>query len=82
MRVKTENQHATRMRWKNIPDPTPEEGDERIVRFFAWRRVTVGDETRWLEEVAIRQTYYVSSSSWKKYAGWRSVEFLELEMPV
>lgn len=48
------------MRW--YPSRPPLNGDVRVISFFAWLPVTVGDcdsgfETRWLEPVTVEQEF-------------------------
>lgn len=43
------------MRWKAENEPNIE--DTRECRWFAFRPVTIKDETRWLEYVTVQQRY-------------------------
>lgn len=52
--------------------------DERIATWFAWWPVTIGEETRWLERVRVRQVFMGCSMMGEPSHGpgaWVSVEF-------
>lgn len=49
------------------------EGTERIRTFFALFPVQVGDDTRWLEKVTVRERFYCDEDS----ACWYAEEFMD-----
>jgi hypothetical protein len=58
------------MRWLN--EPVARIGDVRQIQVFLWLPRRIGDETRWLERVWIRQVF--EAGGWDTY--WRDVCFL------
>ena len=67
------------MRWKSEPESNV--GDERVISSFLILPVKIGNETRWLEKVKIRQVLKASYTfeggfvHLKKY--WDDVEFID-----
>ncbi len=64
------------MRWTR--SPRPNEGDRRIVSFFAWFPYDVGDESRWLEAVTVEQVCRRCYAGLGCYANrWHDVRFVD-----
>jgi hypothetical protein len=58
------------MRWQGPKDHT-----RRVRRWFAWWPVTIRQETRWLERVAVQQQYSTFLSGGGGY--WRNQDFVD-----
>lgn len=65
------------MRWRYVDD-TPQEGDTRTVRRFAWTPVVCGDYTVWLESYDSIQVYRTRPRPTKAgtltFAKWDEIE--------
>ena len=67
------------MRWKS--EPKSKVGDERVITSFLILPVKIGNETRWLEKVKIRQvlkasyTFESGLPHLKEY--WDDIEFID-----
>ena len=61
------------MKFRSKPLSKPEKETIRVVEYFAWFPVTIGEETRWLETVRIEQEYY-----W----GWDNIKFIDPELEI
>jgi hypothetical protein len=46
------------MRWKKEREPSPQGGETRTVRRFAWKRTEVGDQTVWLEFYEVHEQFF------------------------
>ena len=70
------------MRWRYVED-TPQEGDTRTVRRFAWTPVVCGDYTVWLETYESIQVYRTrpraTTLGTLTFAGWDEIETRYLE---
>lgn len=71
------------MRWTRQPNPKVK--DLRTIEFFAWLPVTIGLETRWLENVCVQQIYtevtYFTSDIYDVHKTtsleWVNLQFIE-----
>lgn len=67
------------MRWKKKDKSSYQSGDLRIVSFFAILPLTVGEETRWLEQVTVKQVYvdycYLGDGDFES-PYWKTIAFI------
>lgn len=59
-------------------------GDERIVTFFAWWPIQLGNDWRWLETVTVRYRCAIRNINWlpggpNYQPVWEKVEFVKNE---